>query len=335
MRLKFLFLILLLISFSGYLNAQQNFVNINTKPGAFSRMGFGARGIAMGNSLSSVTEGNLVSYYNPALSPFQKKNSVQVGYTFLSLDRSLNFLSFTRKFDFYSSTDTSSERKPRSTAGISAGIINAGVGKIDGRDNNGLQTGELSTSENQFFLSVANRFSPKLSIGIAVKFYYYKLYDKISSSGVGLDLGALYKLNDNWNISLVIADLNSKYNWDTTPIYEQQGSSQVDKFPLLKKIGVSYYNPDLNLLTAAEFENSNAGTNIIRVGGEYNIFEGLFLRGGIDQFNLNNVKANCKPSLGFSYSKMYNDLILSIEYAFMIEQYSSSDRHIIGVNFNF
>ncbi len=335
MKIKFLVMIFLVSSLSTALIAQPKLVDMSTKPGAFSRMGFGARGIAMGNALSAVTNGNLVSYYNPALSPFQEKNSAQAGYTFLSLDRSLNFLSFTRKFDFYSSSDTSADRKPKRTAGISAGIINAGVGKIDGRDNNGLQTGEISTSENQFFLSVANRFSPKLAIGISVKFYYYKLYDKISASGVGLDLGALYKLNDEWNISFVISDLNSKYSWDSAPIYGQQGTAPIDKFPLLKKIGVSYFNQDLKLLTALEFESSNAGTNIIRAGAEYNIFDGLFLRGGIDQFNLNNVQANFKPSLGFAYSKMYNDFILTIDYAFMIEQYSSSDRHIIGVSFNF
>ena len=90
-------------------------------------MGFGARGIGMGNAMSSVTTGNLVSYYNPALSPFQENNSFQTGYSFLSLDRSLNFLSFTRKFDFYSAKDTSADRKPSRTAGISAGIINSGV----------------------------------------------------------------------------------------------------------------------------------------------------------------------------------------------------------------
>ncbi len=39
-----------------------------------------------------------------------------------------------------------------------------------------------------------------------------------------------------------------------------------DKFPNLRKIGLSYRNKDLNLLTAIEFENSNAGTNIIRLG---------------------------------------------------------------------
>lgn len=335
MRNKLYLILGVIILFSVFISAQPKFVDINTMPGTFSRIGFGARGIGMGNAMSSVTQGNLVSYYNPALSPFQESNSLQAGYSFLSLDRSLNFLSFTRKFDFYSSKDTSSNKKPSRTAGISAGIINSGVSGIDGRDNNGLQTGELSTSENQFFLSVANRFSQNLSIGIAVKFYYYKLYEKISSNGFGIDIGALYKVNDNWNVSLMLTDLNSKYEWDTSPVYDQQGLSTTDKFPLLKKIGVSYYNLEIKLLTAIEFENSNAGTNIIRIGAEYNIYEGLYLRGGIDQFNLNNIDAAFKPSLGFSYSKRLGDFILSVDYAFMVEQYSPSDRHIIGLNFLF
>ncbi len=321
--------------FSVFAAAQPKFTEINSKTGVFSRMGFGARGIGMGNAMSSVTTGNLVSYYNPAISPFQENNSVHTGYSFLSLDRSLNFLSFTRKFDFYSSKDTSLDKKPTSTAGISAGIINSGVSGIDGRDNNGLRTEELSTSENQFFLSVANRFSKKLSIGIAVKFYYYKLYEKISANGFGIDLGALYKINDNWNVSLMISDLNSKYEWDTSPIYGQQGLSTKDLFPVSKKIGISYYNPELKLLSAFEYENSNAGTNIIRIGAEYNIYENLFLRGGIDQLNLSNTDAGIKPSLGFSYIQSFGDFRVGVDYAFMIEQYSPSDRHIIGVNFLF
>ncbi len=332
---KILLSILIILLFIPQQFAQPKFVEMYTKPGAFSRIGFGARGIGMGNAMSAVTEGNLVSYYNPAVAPFQSNNSVQTGYSFLSLDRSLNFLSFTRKFDFYSSKDTAENRQPRGTAGISAGIINSGVSGIDGRDNNGLQTKELSTSENQFFLSVSNRFSKKLSIGIAVKFYYYKLYEEVTSNGFGLDIGALYKLDENWNVALMISDLNSKYNWDTSPVYGQSGLSTTDEFPLLKKIGVSYFNPEIKILSAIEFENSNAGTNIIRAGVEYNIYEGLFLRGGIDQFNLSNVDAAFKPSLGFSYSRAFDNWIIGVDYAFMIEQYSSSDRHIIGINFNF
>ncbi len=335
MRNKFILIAFSVFFISGYLIAQPKFTEINSKVGAFSRMGFGARGIGMGNAMSSVTTGNLVSYYNPAVSPFQENNSMQLGYSVLSLDRSLNFLSFTRKFDFYSSKDSSVDKKPTSTAGISFGIINSGVSGIDGRDNNGLPTEELSTSENQVFLSVSNGFSKYFSVGIAIKFYYYKLYEEITSNGLGLDIGALYKVNDNWNISLVISDINSKYEWDTAPIYNQQGITTKDTLPVLFKGGISYNNTDLNLLTAIEFENSNAGTNIIRFGVEYNIYENLFLRGGIDQFNLSNTDAGVKPSLGFSYAKTLGDWIIGVDYAFMMEQYSSSDRHIIGLNIIF
>ncbi len=267
--------------------SQPKFSEMAASPGAFTRIGFGARGIGMGNAMSSLTEGELVSYYNPAITPFQENNSFQAGYSFLTLDRALNFFNFTRKFDFYSTKDTLSEtRKPRTTAGLSIGIINSGVRNIDGRDNNGLPTGELSTSENQFFIGLAAKVSQKLSLGVSVKFYYYKLYEEITSNSLGFDIGALYRINENFNVSLVIADINSKYKWDTSPIYEQEGIISEDKFPNLRKIGASYRNKELGLLGAIEFENSSAETNILRAGVEYNIYDQFFIRGGFDQFNL-------------------------------------------------
>ena len=332
--MKKLFLIAILIT-SGTLFAQPKFSRLNDMPGAFSRMGFGARGMGMGNAMSAVTEGELVSYYNPALSVFQENNSFQTSYSFLSLDRSLNFLNFTRKFDFYSKNDTGSVRTPRSTAGVSIGIINSGVGKIDGRDGQGIKTGELSTSENQFFLALANRFSRKFALGVSIKFYYYRLYDKINANGLGLDIGAIYRLNDQWNISLMLSDLNSKYKWDSSPIYEENGTTSQDNFPLLKKIGVSYTNNKLGLIAAAELENSNAGTNILRFGGEYNIYDKLYLRAGLDQFDLSNTDTPVQPSFGFSYFKKFGNITAGVNYAFVIEPYSPQDRHVAGLSFNF
>lgn len=328
-------LLILIISGLGFTFAQPQFSEINSTPGAFNRMGFGARGIGMGNALSAVTTGNLVAYYNPAVSVFQQKNSFQTSYSFLSLDRSLNFVNFTRRFDFYSSKDTSENRKPRNSAGISLGVINAGVSGIDGRDNQGIKTGELSTSENQFFLSVANRFSEKFAIGIAVKFYFYDLYEEVTSSGLGLDVGAVYKFNENFSLGFVIAEINSKYEWDTGPVYGQNGITTEDSFPNLRKIGASYHLPEMGLLLGLEFENSNAESNIIRFGVEYNLIDNLYLRGGLDQFNLSNSDFPIKPAAGFSYSDDFGGLIIGVDYAFVVEQYSSQDRHIVGVNLLF
>ena len=331
---KFLFISIIVLS--GNLFAQPEISEMAVKPGAFSRIGFGARGIAMGNAMSAVIDGELVSYYNPAVTVFQNNNSVLTGYSFLSIDRNLNFLSFSRRFDFYSKKDSLLENpKPRNSAGVSIGIINAGVSNIDGRDNNGLPTGELSTSENQFYLALANRFSDKLSIGITAKFYYYKLFEEISTTSLGVDIGAIYKINDQFTVALAVIDINSKYKWDTSPVYDTDGVITEDKFAVLKKLGVSYLNKAIGILASLEFENSSAETNILRAGVEFNIYEGLYLRGGIDQFNFSNTDWPVRPSLGFSFYKSFGNFVVGADYAFVIEQYSNADRHIIGVTFNF
>lgn len=329
---KFLSISLILTS---VLIAQPEFSGISSMPGAFSRIGFGARGIAMGNSISSVKTGNLVSYYNPALASFQEGNLFQTAYSFLSLDRTLNFVSFTRKFEFGRVETPDGKTRPRSVAGISAGLINSGVSGIDGRDNQGVKTGDLSTSENQFFIAVSNRFSDKIAVGIAFKFYVFKLYEDFSSNGVGLDIGLLYSYNDALTFSFVMADINSKYEWDSGKIYGTSGSITKNKFPLLTKIGASYNFKEDGIITSIEFENSNAGSKYIRAGIEYNIFTDLFIRAGIDRINLLNSEIPLRPSFGFSYFYMLNNLKLGIDYAFVIEPYSSSDHHIIGVNINF
>ena len=157
----------------------------------------------------------------------------------------------------------------------------------------------------------------------------------MKKSTLGFDIGALYRVNDNFNVSLVIADINSKYKWDTSPIYEQEGIISEDKFPNLRKIGVSYRNKELGILGAVEFENSDAKSNILRAGVEYNVYDQFYIRGGLDQFNLNNTDWPIKPALGFSYFQTLSNFVVGVDYAFQIEQYSSADRHIVSVNFNF
>lgn len=329
------FIIGIILLTSGLSFAQTQFSEIGNRAGAFSRMGFGARGIGMGNAMSAVTEGNLVSYYNPALGAFQEGNSAQTGYSFLSLDRSLNFLNYTKKFAFGKVKEEDGSEHPRSYAGISVGIINAGVGNIDARDNQGNSEGELSTSENQFFMAVSNRFSDKLAIGIAFKFYYYSLYEDLSTSSLGFDIGAIYSFNSNLTFSVMISDLNSKYEWDTSDLFGSDGRVTEDKFPILKKIGVSYKFDDPKIIAAVEFESSNAETNYLRFGGEYNIFNGLFLRAGIDRINLSNSDTPIRPAFGFTYLTQLDSIMIGFDYAFMYEPYAAYDQHIIGVNFNF
>src|ERR1041385_9240477 len=118
--------------------------------GSFARMGSGARGMGMGNAMTAVNFGDLQTYYNPALAAFSDSRTAGATFGLLSLDRYLNFVSYVQPI--------------HPTAGISFGIINAGVRNIDGRDADGEKTGDLSTFENQFFLAFANRVADRLSL---------------------------------------------------------------------------------------------------------------------------------------------------------------------------
>lgn len=319
--------LILFLSLIVSLYSQPEFSSMSSKAGAFSRMGFGARGIGMGNAMSAITTGELNSYYNPALNSFQEGNSFHTSYSFLSLDRNLNFVNFTKRFG--------SGKKGKAIPGISVGIINAGVDNIDGRDSQGNKFDDLSTSENQFFLSLSNRFSNKLALGVSFKFYYYKLYEDVTASGLGFDIGALYLLNENITLSFMVSDIDSKYEWDSSNLYGTSGNTTTDKFPVLKKIGVSYKFNEPNIIAAVEFENSNAETNYIRVGAEYNIFENLYIRAGVDKINISNFDVPVRPAAGFSYFYPLSIGVVGINYAFAIEPYSSFDQHIVGLNINF
>lgn len=330
------YLIIIAICLQAIASAQPKFTGINSMTGASSRIGFGARGIGMGNAMSAVTEGNLISYYNPAVTVFQEDNSFQAGFTALSLDRHLNFLNFTKRFDFGSSnTDTS--KKFRRSAGISIGVIQSGVSKIIGADNQGMLTGDLSTNEYQFFVGLSNRFSEKFSAGLAVKIYYYDLYKNkdITSTAVGLDLGILYRYNEFLNLSFSLRDLNAKYKWDSSKMYGQDGSNTEDPFPVMKIIGASYKFKSIKLLTSAELEISNADSKVVRLGAEYNLYEKLFLRAGIDQLDLGNTDRPAQPSCGISYSRNVSGMQIGFDYAFQVENYSASSRHVVGLSVNF
>lgn len=63
-------LLIIIPACAGYAQLQSD-NSIGGLAGAPFRMGFGSRGIGMGNALSAVTTGDLSSYYNPALTPLQ------------------------------------------------------------------------------------------------------------------------------------------------------------------------------------------------------------------------------------------------------------------------
>jgi hypothetical protein len=295
-----------------------SFAQLGGYPGAFARMGFSARGISMGNAMTAITYGDIVGYYNPALSSFQDDHLINLGYSFLSFDRTLNFVSYTKNFKL--------PKQSEGGAGITFSWINAGVSNIDGRDNDGYPIGTYSVSENQFLFAPSIRVSEQVSIGFGFKFYYSKLFEGVTSTSLGFDLGALYKVSDKINIGASIKDIKSKYMWNTNSVYgNESGATTEDDFPIVYDIGTSYLLPKEIGVASLEYEGSNKKTNIIKAGVEFVPIKNVALRGGVDRFDLssNDIFGNSQIMFGVGYQHTINKYVVGLDYSFVVEAYSN------------
>lgn len=322
---------------------------IGGKAGAYSRMGFGARGMAMGNALTAVTTGDATSYYNPATIPFAEYRSATLSFGILSFDRRLNFLGFTQPLgEGATIVNDTVRRKPR--AGISFGIINSGVSNIDGRDSDGEPTGLLKTSENQIFLGFATQLRNGLAIGVNIKFLYHHLYTDVNSTTVGIDAGVLYPVSEHLTIGASAKDFVSKYAWNTNTIYGENGAQVDDKFPQLYSIGACYKLPDALGIVALDAQFSNQSTFTWKFGSEISLLktemretalEGfvlqpeLLVRAGVDRIDAKEKGNGIRPTFGFSLRQSFDNLTPALNYAFLLEPFSTSGMHMISLSMVF
>ncbi len=295
-----------------------SFAQIGGTAGAYSRMGFGARGMGMGNALTAVTAGDAVAYYNPAALPFAQYRNITASFGILAFDRRLNFLSFAQPL--------------KGNAGISAGIINSGVSNIDGRDSDGEPTGALKTSENQVFLGFGTQMQNGLAIGLNVKYLYHHLYTDVNSSTFGVDVGALLPVSSSLTLGFVARDLLSKYSWNTNTIYGENGTQADNKFPRLYTVGAAYTLPDSIGLAAVDVEFSNQSTVILKAGIEVPLIPEITVRAGMDRIDLKEKGNGVRPTFGFTARTSFDDLTPAINYAYIIEPFASSGMHMISLS---
>lgn len=285
-------------------------------PGAFSRIGFGARGMGMGNSLTAVRSGELSGYYNPAVIPFQRERDISISYGILSLDRYHNALFFTQPID--------------TNAAISLSVLNSGVKEIDGRDGDGFHTENYSTSENLFSLSFGLRIR-KIAVGLTTKIIYNSLFKDLSSTSVGFDVGLLLPLGDHFSVAAAVKDINSKYSWETSSLYGQLGNSTTEKFPVRRVVGVSYAFDECSALLSGELEMTNKSVTIIRFGGEAALSEFLSVRAGIDGWNTTDSQ-QAHPSFGLTIRSGFTRFTPALNYAYVVEPYGLSAIHVISLS---
>ena len=253
--------------------------------GAFLRMGFEARSKALGDAFTAVPEGAVAGLYNPALLPHLKNRQAILSYSFLPLDRNLNYIGIA--LPIRPKAKGVSGSAPLN-AGISLGWVNAGVNNIDGRDGSGNRTGMLSNSENAFYMSFAISPTPILSFGVSGKVLYNRIPDiaegdgALTSSGFGIDFGAYLNPYPGLMLGLAVRDNMSKYSWNTDKVYER-GTSTIYKFPRVVRLGAAYRIPQQWLLVVADYETSDVQNPRFHFGVELTYQQIGALRFGLDR----------------------------------------------------
>ena len=321
----------------------QPLVSLGQNAGAFARTGFGARGISMGNALAGDASGEASPYYNPAFAPLGTRQHLEASVAALTFDRSLQFIQLSAPL--------------QSKAGFSVGLIHAAVSNIDGRDNSGFHTRNLSVDEYAGFLAFGLRFSPKVSAGISLQMFSTDLFEGLTPArSVGLDIGLAYKVRPNWSVGLVADDLLARYSWDSSDL-GGSGRNITDSFPRRVRLGVSTSQLDQQLRVHAEIESLFSPARVltretrlfgdapaettdekiltqqefrVRFGAEFIPLAGFALRAGMEQLG-SEVIDSVRPSVGFMIEQPVGSLQLRAEYGYAREAKAGGNMHLVSI----
>ena len=288
--------------------------------GTFLRMGTSARSLAMGSGFTAEIDQGFSAYHNPASVAFLNKRQLAFSHHALNLDRRL----------MMSSISTSIPP----TAGLGVAWVSSGVDNIQGRSTSGYKTQILSTSEDAIFISFAQRITPWLALGINVKILNHQLpmnESELAGKGTGFDIGFMVLPEEKLRFAFMIQDLNTNYHWNTGQVFEGEGRIYKESFPTMYRLGTTftfqriYFVGDIGVVAN---QDDILGMTM-RFGGEYQLSENYFIRGGF---------GNSRFSLGAGFNFTFlnlNDAFF--DYAVVIEPHSASQGmiHVFTYAFNF
>jgi len=290
--------------------------------GSFSRVGFGPRGMSMGNALIATESQGIYGYYNPALSARTKSgNQLDFSTALMSFGRSLHSLNATFALP--------------PEAGISVALLNANVEGIDGRTGSGYSTDEFSTHEYQLLTAFGIRFHDKLSAGIGIKLNLANYHPELSNTkGVGFDVGLLYTITETFSVGFALQDLLASYTWNSSELYGGESQAgDTERFPTRYTLG-SALQVEPQLLIAFSYGLLNQDSLIfhqLNIGANWDLHERLNIRAGWQIDDLEQVAISNRPSAGFSVHLPFDSLAPSVDYAFLLEPNQISSMHVFGL----
>lgn len=243
----------------------------NGQAAAYIKMGVGARPLGMGGAFSAIADDATAAYWNPAGLVQLKSDEITTMHAVLNMDRQLNFVNYAKKLEDGSFWAFSWTR--------------FGIDKIEERagqnDPRGYAAGDLigyfNDDENTYAGTYSWKIKPDVSCGVTLKYMDQSVADA-SARSFGMDLGLLYRINDQFSMATTLKDLSSDLRWDT-------GANHSDNIPWSARIGM-VFKPRESLLLALDVDKTEDLDAQLHFGMEGWIQEMFGIRAGVDDGDL-------------------------------------------------
>ncbi|MEE2858662.1 MAG: hypothetical protein VX820_02985 [Candidatus Neomarinimicrobiota bacterium] len=243
--------------------------------GSSFRYGTNAREFSLSGSLVADKTPGFYIFSNPALLKYVRSNELGFSYQAMALDRSIQSMCFVRPLP--------------PSGGVGMAILRAGTRNIMGKNSMNENTQIFTSQDILGIISFGVSFSSKIALGLNIKAFFSniapEIIEKQSSSGIGIDLGLLYKLNRNIIFGGVIENLLGNYNWKITNNSDQDSYTEV--LPQIMKLGISYKGLKSTTIYLQEDMvkiPTNGNINFrSRLGMEYHMLSGIKIRIGLRQ----------------------------------------------------
>ena len=299
---------ILFILFIGFLSADYG----GGYAGSGFRYGSNAREFSLGGAIAADKTPGFYAFSNPALLKFVRSNQIGVSMQTMALGRSIQSFSFVK------------ELPP--SAGVGLAVLRAGTDNIHGRNAMNEYTKTFSSQEIEGIISFGVSLGSCMAIGINIKTFFSNIAPEIidiqSGTGIGFDVGIIYRLHRHLTLGGVFENINGKYNWKLTKNDDQD--SYVELLPQTIKLAIAYKGYDK---VAIYFQQDivRIPDNYInyrsRIGIEYHLSNDIKFRTGLKQgrgISSSNEKTdiNLKPSIGVGLPlNIWQGRPLNLDYA--------------------
>ncbi len=278
--------------------------------GAALCMGLGARAVGLGNAFVGLADDAYAGYYNPAALPWLSSRQIALTYSFLTLDRVVQYVGYAQNLP--------------PTAGISIGWLRAGTDEIDGRDFSGEHTEFISEAFDVFSFSFAIRPHPKIAAGLTIKLLQHDLTET-KATDVAFDLGLMLRLTESIRLGAQLKDYQGSLTWDTQNVYAR-GSTTVDDIPVIARLGASWTVADM-VTFAADAEFNEKQQERIHVGAELRRNSSYAIRAGMD---------DSRPSIGAGlYFDIFGGADAVLDYTLLGGLVGEGETHLFSWLFLF